>query len=160
MCGEVPTPPEPKLILPGSVLASDEFGEVLGRERQVLFHHIGERHGAGDRGGVAHEVERDVGVERLVDGVVRRHEADGVAVGRRGQHVLHADIAAGADVVLDDELLAELFRQVLAEDARDGVVGAAGGERHDEAHRPRRIIERVARADPGEQRQQQDERAQ
>ena len=82
-------------------------------------------------------------VERGVDGVVRRDEADGVAVGRRRQHVLHADIAAGADVVLDDELLAELFRQVLAEDARDGVVGAAGGERNDEAHRPRRIVERV-----------------
>ena len=80
-------------------------------------------------------------VERRVDGVVRRDEADGVAVGRRCQHVLHADIAAGADVVLDDELLVELFRQILAEDARDGVVGPAGGERNDETHRPRRIIE-------------------
>ena len=68
-------------------------------------------------------------VERCADEVVRADEADGVAVGRRGQVGLGADIAAGADAVLDDELLAEMFRQVLAEQPRGGVVGAAGRER-------------------------------
>ena len=96
---------------------------------------------------IVHEVERDVLVQRLVDGVVGRDEADGIAVGRRRQHVLHADIAASADVVLDHDRLAELFRQVLGEQARDGVVGSAGGERDDEAYRPHRIVERVAGAD-------------
>jgi hypothetical protein len=46
---------------------------------------------------------------------------DKAAVGRRRQHYFHADIAAGANAVLDDKLLAEIFRQVLAEDTRDGV---------------------------------------
>src|SRR2546430_12876065 len=45
----------------------------------------------------------------------------------------------GADLVLDDELLAQLFRQILSDDARHGVVWPTGGEPPDPAHRPRRI---------------------
>ena len=88
-------------------------------------------------------------VERRVDGVIRGDEADGVAVGRRGQHHFHADIAASANAVLDDKLLTEIFRQILTEDTRDSVVGTARRERHSEAHRTRWIIERQCNARQG-----------
>ena len=55
---------------------------------------------------------------------------------------MHADVAAGAGPVLDDELLVEMLRQILAEQARDDVVGTAGREADDEVDRLGRIIER------------------
>jgi hypothetical protein len=133
MCGDVPTPPEPKLIF---------LGNIFRRKVQVRIQHIGELHGAGDRRAVVHEIERDVFVERGIDGVVRRDEADGVAIGRLREHVLHADIAAGAGAILDHERLAELLRQILPEEARDRVVRPTGRKRNNEVDRPRRIIDR------------------
>ena len=103
------------------------------------LHHVGQPDRSADRRAVADEVERHVLVERRVDGVVRTGEGDRVAVGRRAERRRHADIAAGAGPVLDDELLPQVIRQVLADDARDDVVGAARRERDDPAHRPRRI---------------------
>ena len=151
MCGEVPTPPEPKLILPGLAFAmamkSARF--FAGNARFVsmtlasfMVPATGVLSCTKSKGNVL--------VERGVDGVVRRDEADRIAIGRRRQHIRHADIAAGADAVLDDDRLAELLRQVLAEEAPDRVVGAAGRERNDEAYRPRRIIERSGRSRPTE----------
>jgi hypothetical protein len=40
---------------------------------------------------------------------------------------------------VDDEWLAEPFRQSLADETRVNVARAAGGEADDNAHRPRRI---------------------
>ena len=52
---------------------------------------------------------------------------------------MHADIAGCAGPVLNDKLLSQMIRQVVADDARHDVVGAAGRKRDDPAHRPRRI---------------------
>src|SRR5260370_17226087 len=52
---------------------------------------------------------------------------------------LHADIAARTDPVLDDELLAQMIRQILADDARNDVVGAARRKANNPVHRPCRI---------------------
>jgi hypothetical protein len=52
---------------------------------------------------------------------------------------LHADIAGRAGPVLNDKLLSQMIRQVLADDARDDVVGAARRKGDDPVHRPRRI---------------------
>ncbi len=68
-----------------------------------------------------------------------RAEADGVAVGRRLRDRVHADIAAGAALVVDVELFAQPFRQLLRNEACDQVTGAAGRERHDDADRPRGV---------------------
>ena len=160
MCGEVPDPARAEIDLARLGLRQgDELGEVFGRERRVCLPSHWRatwcRQSAWSR---ARSRTGYVLIERVVDGVVGRDEADGVAIGRRRQNVLHADIAAGADVVLDHDRLAELLRQILAEEARDGIVGSAGGERNDEAHRPRRIIERIAGAGD-EQRQQQRDQA-
>jgi hypothetical protein len=47
-----------------------------------------------------------------------------------------------ARLVLDHELLAELFRQPLADQARQDVGGAARRIADQEPHRPRRIFQR------------------
>jgi len=39
--------------------------------------------GASDRGAIVHKIERQMLVERGVDGVVRGNEADGVTIERR-----------------------------------------------------------------------------
>jgi hypothetical protein len=124
----------------------DELGDGLGRHVRMHHHHVGEQHRPGNRLAVASEIERQLVVERRIDGIVGSDEADGIAVGRRAQHRRHADISTGANLVLDDELLAQAFRQILSDDARHGVVWPAGGERHDPVDRPRRITLRPSNA--------------
>jgi hypothetical protein len=94
---------------------------------------------SGDGDAVADEIERKLLVERRVDGVVWTDEGDRVAIGRRAEYGLHADIAARAGPVLDDKLLPQMLRKILADDTRDDVVGAARRKRDDPVHRPRRI---------------------
>src|SRR5262249_12533305 len=91
---------------------------------------------------VADEIERQLGVERGADEIVRPDEADGVAVRRSREVGLGADVAAGANPVLDDELVAEFFRQILSEQPRRDVIWPAGREANDESDRLVRIIER------------------
>ena len=50
----------------------------------------------------------------------------------RPRGVAHADIAAGAADVGDEELLAEPFRQTLCDQPRDHIGDAAGREWHDD----------------------------
>jgi len=68
----------------------------------------------------------------------RRHEQR-VAVGLRACRRLRADDGFGARAVIHHHLAAQALRKVLGEVARQDVVAAAGRERHDEPHRPRRI---------------------
>src|SRR5262249_2143234 len=46
----------------------------------------------------------------------------------------------GPRPILNDELLAQSFRQPLSDQARDDIGGAAGRKADDDAHRSRRII--------------------
>ncbi len=109
--------------------------ELLDRvDRQVLAHdhHVG-------RGGdqrKRNELLRLVGelpIERLVDRKRpgRAHQQR-VAVGLGMIGGIGADIAAGAGLVLHHHRLAPLGRQLVAEDARQHVIGAAAGEGDDE----------------------------
>jgi hypothetical protein len=52
-----------------------------------------------------------------------------------GDHA-RTDRAAAARLVLDDEWLAELSRNLVEHDARDGVIGVTRGERADDLYRP------------------------
>ena len=117
----------------------DELGEVVGWECRIHVHHVGQPHYAGDRDAVADKIERKLLVERRVDGVVWTDEGDRVAIGRRIERGLHADIAGRAGSVLNDKLLSQVIRQVLADDARHDVVGTARRKRDDPVHRARRI---------------------
>ncbi len=53
---------------------------------------------------------------------------------------LGPDVTAGAGAVLDDDRLPPFLRQEIGDDARHGVGGAAGRERHDDLHGAGRII--------------------
>ena len=63
-----------------------------------------------------------------------------MAVLRRIGDDLAADDATGAAAIVDDDLLAEPLAEMLGDYAGDNVVDAAGRERHDEPHRPVRVI--------------------
>ena len=79
----------------------------------------------------------------LIDAELKQ---EGVAVGFGPRHRGGADNAAGAGPVLDDERLAELLLDLIEHDARNDVVGAAGGERADDQDRARRPLLRAAAA--------------
>src|SRR5262249_41363683 len=130
----------------------DKLGNVVGRHRRMHHHYIGQPNQSSHRSAVANEIERKLLVERRVDGVVRTDEGDRVAIGYRAEHRLHADIAARAGPVLDDELLPQMIRQILADNARDDVVGAARRKRDDPVYRPRRISFRPRDPRDGRQR--------
>ena len=73
-------------------------------------------------------------------GVARAHAQQRVAVGRGLGDEFGADRAAGAGLVLDDHRLAVLGDELLADDARDRIDDAAGGEGHDDVDRLARIV--------------------
>jgi hypothetical protein len=76
-----------------------------------------------------------------------RRQEQRVAIRMRPRHDIGRQRAAGADLVLDQELLADLFAQALRDHARDAVGIAARGERHGDDHRPRRPGLRMSRAE-------------
>jgi hypothetical protein len=64
---------------------------------------------------------------KLVDRVgAGRPDDEGVSVGVRLRDEIGGDVAAGAGLVLDDELLAVFFRKLLRHKAAENVGGAAG----------------------------------
>ena len=81
-------------------------------------------------------------VKRRIDRMRDGDDQQRVAVGRRLRHQFGADDAAGAGLVLDDELLAEpLAEAAQLDDARQDVVQPARRERHDHPHRlVRRVV--------------------
>ena len=83
-------------------------------------------------------------VENACNGVAVRGQHQGVAIGRalgdRGG-------AGNARAVLDDDLLFPLFAQFVGDRARQQIGGAAGRERHDDAHDLVRITLLRLRAD-------------
>ena len=122
----------------------DEFLEVVGRK--LLLGGDDQR----KRGHHADRLEIDIGlvgeirIERDRGGM-RAHLAhqDGVAVGIGAHRAGRADGAAGAGDVLDDDLLAQRVRHVIADDAGGDVGRASGRERHDQRDRARGIVLRA-----------------
>jgi hypothetical protein len=86
-------------------------------------------------GTLSRKIEWQLLEERRVDRVIGADEDDGVTIRRRCQRRLHANVAACADPVLDDELLPEIIGKILPDDPRNDVVGAARGETNDPMHR-------------------------
>ena len=128
----------------------DEFLDRLGRQIRIDRERVRARCEQRDR---RKRLQRVVGqlVERRIDRMRDGDDQQRVAVGRRLRHQLGADDAAGAGLVLDDELLAEPLAELRADDARQDVVEPARRERHDHPHRPVRIV--VLRGGRREQRQ-------
>jgi len=63
-----------------------------------------------------------------------------MAVLRRIGDEFAADHATGATAVLDDDLLTEPVAEMLRDDPADDVIDAAGRKRHDQPHRPVRVV--------------------
>jgi hypothetical protein len=63
-------------------------------------------------------------------------EPQRVAVGRGTHDGLSTDIAAATRTVVDNEWLAQSFRQPLAYEPGEDIGPAASGERHDQTHQP------------------------
>ena len=87
-----------------------------------------------------------IGQVRIGRGRDRHHAARAdeqrVAVVRLVHHVFGGDPSAGAGLVLVDDRLAEDFGQLVADEAGEDVVAAAGRERDDDADRLVGIIGR------------------
>jgi hypothetical protein len=117
-------------------------------------YHDDERRLTEDRDGldVVHRV-----VGELVDRGIRRVAAGDVdqrvAVGLRAHGGLHADRAARARSVVDDDGLAQRIRHFLRDDARHDVGAAARRERHDHPDRLGRILASLRRDVGGRERE-------
>ncbi|MNS87902.1 hypothetical protein D3C72_1218590 [compost metagenome] len=104
------------------------FHQFLNRlDRHLGIHDQDVRHlGAqGDRREILGEIERDVLVERLVDGAGDGHEQQRVAVRRGALHVVGGNVAAGARLVFNHERLAQGLGEFLGHDAGDHVGSTA-----------------------------------
>src|SRR5262249_36564612 len=91
-----------------------------------------------DRREVLLGIERQLGEQRWVHHVGAERDEQRVAVRRRAGGLRRADIAGRAGDVLDIKLFAEMLGELLRGEPRENVGRAAGLERHDDAHRPRR----------------------
>jgi len=87
-------------------------------------------------------IVRDLGAERWVDDIGIGGDEDGVAIGRGPRSLRGADGAACTREVLNVELLGELFAKLLRQQTGEHVVRAARCKWHNDAHRPRRVVER------------------
>jgi hypothetical protein len=144
------------LTSPGRARVVDDLLQGVGREvhlaREENPRHVIEpchRHELLER------IERQ---RRIAD---QRHEQvggdiadqEGVAVGLGADGLLQRDDAVAAGLVLHHHRLAELFLEVLAQDARDDVGGAARSVGHDDADGFGRVIRCVRRRECAEQQQ-------
>ena len=114
----------------------DEFRHRFRRNIRIDRHQVRHPCDDGDRLDVLDRIVGHVLLNILVDRVgARRADDEGVAVRIGLGDEIGGDVAACARLVLDDELLAVFFRELLRHEAAENVGGAAGGERHDEFHR-------------------------
>src|SRR5947199_125777 len=95
---------------------------------------------------IADEIEIESVIERAIDGVGRGHDQEGVTAGHRVRDDRGPDVAGAARAIVHDELLLEPLGECLSDQARDDVGGNSGRVGDDNAHRPRRIIEREGKA--------------
>ena len=113
-----------------------KFRQGGGRRGRVGGEELRQRADQGHAAQVALGVERQLGVERLVDRVAVEGEADGVAVRQRLGDVLGGDGATGAGAVFHQHRLLENFGQARVECAGNRIGAAAGGKADDQADRP------------------------
>jgi hypothetical protein len=119
----------------------DEVADIADRQVVVDDQHQRDARDTRDRRDALGEIERQGRIERGVDGVGSRGQQQRVAVRRRDDHGLRADIAAGARLVLDHEGLAEFFAEALADQPRQHVGRATRRVRHHPFHRARGVGE-------------------
>ena len=118
----------------------DQLGQRFRAHRRVHDQHVRDRRQHGDRRVILRRIVRKLRVERRRDRqVADRRKRQRVAVRRRLGAQLHADVAAGTGLVLDDEWLVECLREPVAGHSRERVGGTSGRKRHDDPHLMRRV---------------------
>ena len=133
-------------VLPGNDGADIELAGIGLCRRDEIVERSERRSGAGDdqkveearrrhRGEVGENIVRQLVEQRRRDGVVVAGHEQRVAVGGGGRAGLRGDDAGGAGAILDDELLMEAARQLLAEDAHADIGDAARAIGHDQRDR-------------------------
>src|SRR5262249_27664010 len=123
-----------------------------GRTGRMPYQDMRPTGNACDRCDIAEKNEIELVVECRVDYVGRTASEERVAIGWRTHDRLGGQSATGTHTILDDEWLAELLRQPLADQTREDVARAARGETEDDAHRPRRVGLRPRETPHGRQR--------
>ncbi len=123
------------------LLVGDQVGERLHAELRIDHHHDRRPAQIGDVGEVLDRIVARIGIDDRRDHM-RRDAGDheGVAVGLHMGRLLRADDAAGARLVLDEELLLESLGQLFGDDAAKGIGAAARREGRDDLDRPRRPL--------------------
>ena len=112
----------------------EDVGDRMERRGRRHHQQVREQADQGDRREVGDRIVADrreqVAVEREPGG----GDVHGVAIGSGARDLLGGDVAAGARLVLDHDLLAPHLAEPRAEDAGDAVDAAAGRERHHQLH--------------------------
>ncbi|MCP1739942.1 hypothetical protein ABIF65_001413 [Bradyrhizobium japonicum] len=111
-----------------------------------------------DHGEVADGIERQFCVKRGRSGLADMHQEQRVAIRRGLGDAVGAECAAGTDDILDDDGLLQRRAHGVAENSRDDVAGAAGGERHDHRDRAGGVVVCDCRA-TGQEQETQDQRS-
>ena len=159
-CGAVPIGGAETLNLSGSALASATNSFIV-RGRQLGLHGEHVRRGGelADADEILERIVRQGAVQARIDHVGAGREQDGVAVGVGARGQPHADIAAGAALVLHDERAADRLLHGSRHDAGNDVGRPARRVRHHDPDRPVRIggergadVQHGRRRDAGRQR--------
>ncbi len=119
----------------------DQLRHVAHRDVLAGDHDVGDDRHEADRREVLQRIVAGTAVERGAD----RHRGGAadeqrVAVGLRRCGRAAGERAAGARAIVDDHLLAERGRQLLADQPPHDIDRAAGRERHDQPDRARGIL--------------------
>ena len=124
----------------------DQLLDVRSPHRRMHREHRLVHDQADDRSEILDEIPLEVLGEAVVDRLRRGGDEQGVPVRGRACDGLRADVAAGAGAVLDNHVLAEKLGHLRREQPHHHVGAAAGGERHDHAHRAvgKRLREGIA----------------
>jgi len=113
----------------------DEFFDRVCRHVRIDLHDIRHADEAGDRRHVADKIEWQVLVQAGIDGVGGVDEEHGIAVRRRVRGDFGGEIVAGTGLVLDGELLMQMFGQVLSDQPRADIGRTARRIADQPAHR-------------------------
>ena len=119
----------------------DQLRKRAHAERRVHDEHIRRPADIGDMGEVLERIKTGIGIHHRRDHVIGgARGGERVAVGRRLRRGRGADQPAGAGAILHEAALVQGLAELLAQQAREHVGGAAGRRRRDDADRPRRPV--------------------